>query len=117
MTQPQDPRKHPLQDDEVALARVLRALPSGEPPASVDDAILRAATDAVSPSPRKPAGGLRWLPTWAIGTAAAGAAFVALGYVQGFWMILTALFFAGVGSAGTERITPPAIRKPKAWIG
>jgi hypothetical protein len=22
-----------------------------------------------------------------------------------------------VGSAGTERTTPPAIRKPKAWIG
>jgi len=35
----------------------------------------------------------------AIGTAAAGAAFVTLGYAQGFWMILTALFFAGVGSA------------------
>ena len=24
---------------------------------------------------------------------------------------------SGVGSDGTERITPPAIRKPKAWIG
>ena len=24
---------------------------------------------------------------------------------------------SGVGSAGTERITPPAMRKPKAWIG
>jgi MFS family permease len=35
----------------------------------------------------------------AIGTAVAGAAFIALGYAQGFWMILTALFFAGVGSA------------------
>jgi len=23
----------------------------------------------------------------------------------------------GVGSAGTERMTPPAIRKPNAWIG
>ena len=34
-----------------------------------------------------------------IGTATAGAAFVGLGYAQGFWMILTALFFAGVGSA------------------
>ena len=79
MTQPQDPRKHPLQDDEVALARVLRALPSGEPPASVDDAILRAATDAVSPSRRKPAGGLRWLPTWAIGTAAAAVLAVGIG--------------------------------------
>jgi hypothetical protein len=24
---------------------------------------------------------------------------------------------AGVGSHGSERITPPAMRKPKAWIG
>jgi MFS family permease len=35
----------------------------------------------------------------ALGTLLAGAAFVALGYVQGFWPILIALFFAGVGSA------------------
>ncbi|MDP1536817.1 MAG: MFS transporter [Burkholderiales bacterium] len=35
----------------------------------------------------------------AAGTAIAGAAFVTLGYVSGFWMILTALFFAGIGSA------------------
>lgn len=33
------------------------------------------------------------------GTFIAGAAFVGLGYVSGFWMILIALFFAGVGSA------------------
>ncbi len=35
----------------------------------------------------------------ACGTAIAGAAFVGLGYASGFWMILTALFLAGVGSA------------------
>jgi MFS family permease len=35
----------------------------------------------------------------ALGTAIAGAAFVALGYASGFWMILFALFFAGLGSA------------------
>ncbi len=35
----------------------------------------------------------------AFGTAVAGAAFVALGYAQGFWPILAALFFAGMGSA------------------
>lgn len=34
-----------------------------------------------------------------IGTATAGVAFVGLGYAEGFWMILIALFFAGVGSA------------------
>jgi MFS family permease len=35
----------------------------------------------------------------AFGTALAGAAFLALGYAQGFWAILAALFFAGMGSA------------------
>lgn len=35
----------------------------------------------------------------ALGTAISGAAFVALGYASGFWMILFALFFAGLGSA------------------
>jgi len=35
----------------------------------------------------------------ALGTLVAGAAFVALGYASGFWMILIALFFAGLGSA------------------
>jgi MFS family permease len=35
----------------------------------------------------------------AFGTVIAGLAFVALGYASGFWMILIALFFAGVGSA------------------
>ncbi len=35
----------------------------------------------------------------AAGTAIAGAAFVGLGYASEFWMILVALFFAGLGSA------------------
>jgi MFS family permease len=35
----------------------------------------------------------------AFGTALAGTAFIALGYAQGFWAILAALFFAGMGSA------------------
>jgi MFS family permease len=35
----------------------------------------------------------------AFGTALAGAAFIALGYAQGFWAILAALFIAGAGSA------------------
>jgi MFS family permease len=35
----------------------------------------------------------------ALGTFLAGAAFVALGHVAGFWMILGALFLAGMGSA------------------
>lgn len=35
----------------------------------------------------------------ALGTLIAGLAFLALGYASGFWAILVALFFAGVGSA------------------
>lgn len=35
----------------------------------------------------------------ALGTAVSGAAFIALGYATGFWMILLALFLAGFGSA------------------
>ncbi len=35
----------------------------------------------------------------AFGTGLAGVAFIALGYAQGFWAILAALFFAGMGSA------------------
>ncbi len=35
----------------------------------------------------------------AIGTLVAGLAFLALGFASGFWMILLALFFAGIGSA------------------
>jgi MFS family permease len=35
----------------------------------------------------------------ALGTLLAGLAFIALGYANGFWMIIVALFFAGMGSA------------------
>src|SRR5580765_3847824 len=35
----------------------------------------------------------------AIGTLIAAVAFIALGYAPGYWTILAALFFAGVGSA------------------
>lgn len=35
----------------------------------------------------------------ALGTLLAGLAFIALGFANGFWMILVALFFAGMGSA------------------
>lgn len=78
MNTPQDPRQTPLQDDEAALARVLRALPAGEPSARVDAAILAAATDAVGPrenaSPSR-----RHLPAWALGTAAAAVLAIGVG--------------------------------------
>jgi hypothetical protein len=85
VTSPQDPRQQPLQDDEIALARVLRALPAGEPSPRLDAAILAAATDAVAAAPgdrpraRKPRRALPWLPTWAIGTAAAAVLAVGIG--------------------------------------
>ena len=83
MTTPQDPRRHPLQDDEVELARVLRALPAGEPSAKLDAAILAAASDAVaaagSPASRRRVRPAWALPTWAIGTAAAAVLAVGVG--------------------------------------
>ncbi len=79
MTAPQPPRTDPLQDDELDLQRVLRALPATEPSARVDAAILAAATDAASPAPRRGLPGLRWLPTWAIGTAAAAVLAIGVG--------------------------------------
>ncbi len=77
MSTPQDPRTTPLQDDEAALARVLRALPAGEPPAALDAAILKAATDAISApaTAKRP----RHLPTWALGTAAAAVLAIGIG--------------------------------------
>jgi hypothetical protein len=78
---PQDPREQPLTSEEAELARVLRALPGGEPSARVDAAILRAATDAVAGQggavqPKQPR---RRLPAWALGTAAAAVLAVFVG--------------------------------------
>ena len=78
MTTPQDPRKDTFQDDEAALAKVLRALPGGEPSPRVDAAILAAARDATSGSGR-PRHRRRGLPGWALGTAAAAVLAVGIG--------------------------------------
>ena len=70
--------REPLDEHERELARVLRALPAGEPPAALDQRILRAAADA-SATPRRARH--RWLAFggagWGIGGAAA--AVLALG--------------------------------------
>ena len=80
MSTPQDPREQPLAGEEAELARVLRALPGGEPSARVDAAILRAATDAVAGQGGGQAPGRRRrLPTWALGTAAAAVLAVFVG--------------------------------------
>ncbi|KAA2285517.1 hypothetical protein [Arenimonas fontis] len=80
MNTPQDPRTQPLAGEEAELARVLRALPAGEPPARVDAAILRAATDAAAGRDGgRPVPSRRRLPAWALGTAAAAVLAVFVG--------------------------------------
>src|SRR6478735_8918656 len=72
------PPNEPLDDQEREFARILHALPSGEPSPALDAKILRAATNAAASSKRPvrrmlaSAGAL-----WGIGTAAA--AVLALG--------------------------------------
>ena len=48
-----EPITEPLDDDEREFARVVRALPAGEPPAALDARILKAASDAVAARPRR----------------------------------------------------------------
>jgi hypothetical protein len=66
--------KRPLLDeDEAALARILHALPGGEPPAALDARVLKAAQDAVAATPEPRRRGSRWILSslgW-LGTAAA----------------------------------------------
>jgi hypothetical protein len=75
MTTPTD-NAEPLDPNERELARVLRALPGGEPPAALDARILKAASDAVAvPAPRRKralwAAGGSTGALWGIGSAAA----------------------------------------------
>lgn len=74
----QIPTTEELDEQERELARILRALPGGEPPAALDARILKAAGNAAAAS-RRPR--TRWLASggamWAIGSAAA--AVLALG--------------------------------------
>ena len=62
----------PLDESERALARIVRALPAGDPPAALDALILKASSDALArPNRRR----LAWLSAtgslWGIGSAAA----------------------------------------------
>jgi hypothetical protein len=82
MTTPTD-RTEPLDPHERELARIVRALPGGDPPAALDARILKAAADAVArPSPRRRllfAGGSTGA-LWGIGSAAAAILAVGIGY-------------------------------------
>jgi len=81
---PNDPTDGALDPDERELARVLRALPSGEPPAALDARILRAAADAAASAParRRRALGLfgGGSAVWGIGTAAAAVLALGIGW-------------------------------------
>src|SRR4249919_4365786 len=72
------PPMEPLDDQEREFARILHALPGGDPPPALDAAILRAATNAAAASKRP---GARFFASagalWGIGSAAA--AVLALG--------------------------------------
>ncbi len=73
-----------LSQEELELARVVRALPGGEPPAALDAFILKAATDAVASShpQKKSLWGKGLLGTSALwlGTAAASVLTVGIGW-------------------------------------
>jgi hypothetical protein len=77
----------PLDPHEQALARVLRALPGGDPPPALDARILRSAQDALATPARRRRLGFAATSTgalWGIGSAAA--AILAVGVT---WRVLT----------------------------
>ena len=81
----QPPRQHEiLSDEERDLARVVRALPGGEPPTALDALILKAAADAVASShsqKKSPwAKGLLGTSALWIGTAAASVLTIGIGW-------------------------------------
>lgn len=98
MTAPKPPTEA-FDDQERELARILRALPAGEPSPALDARILRAAANAAASSRRPHA---RWLASiggvWGIGAAAA--AVLALGVS---WQMLDPTRTTG------ERTAPVAI--------
>lgn len=75
------PPNEPFDDQERDLARIVRALPGGEPPPALDARILRAAANAAAAS-RRPRS--RWLATasglWGIGGAAAAVLALGIGW-------------------------------------
>lgn len=75
------PSHEPLDEQEREFARILRALPGAEPPAALDQRILRAAADAAASS-RRPV--RRWLAFggagWGIGSAAAAVLALGVGW-------------------------------------
>lgn len=93
----QMPPIEPLDEQEREFARIVRALPGGEPPAALDARILRAAANAAASS-RRP--GARWLAStsalWGIGGAAA--AVLALGVS---WHMMNPMRSSSVPEAAT----------------
>src|SRR4249919_2148145 len=96
------PPMEPLDDQEREFARILHALPGGDPPPALDAAILRAATNAAAASKRPAA---RFFASagalWGIGSAAA--AVLALGVA---WQL----------RYGDTRPSPAAASAPSAHM-
>jgi Meckel syndrome type 1 protein len=82
---PNMPPMEPLDAQEREFARILHALPGGEPPPALDAAILRAATNAAAAS-RRP--GARMLASagalWGIGSAAAAVLAIGVAWQMNF---------------------------------
>ncbi|MFA6987070.1 MAG: hypothetical protein WC213_12835 [Arenimonas sp.] len=97
----QMPPTEPLDEQEREFARIVRALPGGEPPAALDARILRAAANAAASSRRPGAG---WLASagalWGVGGAAA--AVLALGVS---WHMMNPMR----SSSAPEAATAPAM--------
>lgn len=77
-------RHDPLDADERALARVLRALPAGEPPSALDARLLAMARDAVVTTPAQADEAqprARRAPRWAWGLGVAASCVMAAGLV------------------------------------
>ena len=102
-----DPDRDPLDEDERELARIVRALPGGEPPPALDALILKAAQDAVATSPSRRVRRAGWLSVWSLGSAAAAVLAVGVG-----WQLNRESFRTQAPAAESAPATPPTATAP-----
>ncbi len=102
-------RSSPLSPEEQALARVLRALPAGDPPSHLDARILSMARDAVVGAPSQPDEAAPRPCGRSLGRLGLGAA-----------LLLAAVLAWRAGSldppAPEQAPAAPAAIAPEAWI-
>lgn len=102
-----DPHRDPLDEDERELARIVRALPGGEPPPALDALILKTAQDAVATSPSRRVRRVGWLSMWSLGSAAAAVLAVGVG-----WQLSRESFRAQAPAAESAPAVPPPASPP-----